>query len=225
MLPIKDINRPSKTPIVTRILVILNIIIFFYTYLRPREIFLNIIWTFGIKPYYIIHGQQLYTLLTSMFLHGDLHHIFGNMIYLWIFGDNVEDRLGHIKFLIFYISAGIMSGIIQTVITPNSTIPMIGASGAISGILGIYIVLFPWAKIHTFIFSLFIWIVEIPAYYYLGFWFLLQLLYGFVSLRGIPLPVAYWAHISGFVYGFIIATIFKDKLLRKENEEYYVIWI
>ncbi len=224
MLPIKDINRPLRKPIVTRILVVINVLIFLYTYLRPREEFLQIIWALGVKPYYVLRGDQLYTLLTGMFLHGDIHHIFGNMVYLWIFGDNVEDKLGHAKFLAFYLIAGVISTLVQSLINPGSKIPMIGASGAISAILGVYLILFPWARILTLVLGFFIWIVEIPAYYYLGFWFLLQLLYGIISLGGINIPIAYWSHISGFIFGLTTALIFKQKILQKE-EEYYVIWI
>ena len=223
MLPLRDINKPVKSPIITRMLVIVNIVIFIATYFRPRRQFESIIWLFGVKPAYILRGKELYTLLTSMFLHGDLHHIIGNMIYLWIFGDNVEDRMGHLKFLIFYLSSGIIGSIVQSIFMPNSTMPMIGASGAISGVLGAYFILFPWARILTLVLGFFIWLIEIPAYYYLGFWFLLQLLYGTISLGGYIGPVAYWAHIGGFIFGLLITFIFKDKLER--IEEYYVMWI
>lgn len=225
MLPIRDINRPVRKPVVTRMLIIVNILIFIFTYFRPNLEFQYIIWILGTKPKFLLNGLELYTLVTSMFLHGDIHHIFGNMLYLWIFGDNVEDRMGHKNFLLFYLIAGITASIVQSLLTPDSIVPMIGASGAISGVLGAYFILFPWARILTIFFGFMIWLVEIPAYYYLGFWFILQLLYGFISLGGYKIPIAFWAHIGGFIFGLIIAAIFKERLERKYYKETYIIWV
>jgi membrane associated rhomboid family serine protease len=221
MLPIKDINRPSKPPIVTKLLIILNVIVFVYTYSKPLNVFRKIVDEFGVKPAVILHGGEPYTLITSMFLHGDIMHIFGNMLYLWIFGDNVEDRFGHLTFLGFYISGGILGAIAQSLLTPTSTTPMIGASGAVSAVLGAYLIMFPWARVLTLIFGWFIWMIEIPAYYYLGFWFLLQFLYGMISLRGIELYVAYWAHISGFILGVVVALYVKKRYKKRTFMELY----
>jgi|Deesub1362B_J571_1020462.scaffolds.fasta_scaffold00003_333 membrane associated rhomboid family serine protease len=226
MLPIKDINRPSRPAIVTKMLIAINIVVFVYTYLKPLRVFQQIVYEYGVKPALILQGKELYTLFTGMFLHGDITHIFGNMLYLWIFGDNVEDRLGHTTFLVFYISSGVIASLVQVFFTPSSMVPMIGASGAVSAVLGAYLIMFPWARVLTLIFGWFIWMVEIPAYYYLGFWFLLQFLYGLISLRGVALYIAYWAHISGFILGIIVAIYARYKYRRRlYREPYEVIWI
>lgn len=223
MLPIRDINRPERSPVITKALVAINVAVFLLTYFRPRREFIEIVRVFGVKPAMLLNGKELYTLFTSMFLHGDIHHIFGNMLYLWIFGDNVEDRMGHGKFLAFYLLSGMAGALVQSLITPNSLVPMIGASAAISGVLGAYFVLFPWARILTLVMGMFVWLVEVPAYFYLGTWFLLQLLYGVVSLGGYPVPVAFWAHAGGFAFGALVAVAARGRLERRR--EYYVVWV
>ena len=217
MLPIKDINPTRTKPIVTKMLVAINVIIFIMTYFRPD--FNQILYRWGAKPYYILHGQQIETIFTSMFLHVNFLHIGGNMLYLWIFGDNVEDSFGHFKFLIFYLASGVVGTIIHSLTEPFSKIPGIGASGAISGVMGAYLVLFPGAEILSIVILGFI-ITTIPirAYFFVGFWFLLQLLYGMSSLY-FPgsAGIAYWAHIGGFIFGLIITLPFRRKILRKRE--------
>ncbi|MEM3654035.1 MAG: rhomboid family intramembrane serine protease [Candidatus Bathyarchaeia archaeon] len=163
---------------------------------------------FVMIPNEIIHGKRLYTLFTSMFMHGNWAHLFGNMLYLYIFGDNVEDAFGHAGCLIFYISCGLVASFTHIISITNPlelTIGTLGASGAISGILGAYIVLYPRAKILSVVF--FIWprIVLIPAIVFLAFWFMMQWFYGFF---GIESEIAYWAHIGGFITGMMLALIF-----------------
>jgi len=145
------------------------------------------------------------TLITSQFLHGGVLHVGGNMLYLWIFGDNVEDRLGHVRFLFFYLFAGIAAALLQIFFNPFSTVPMIGASGAIAGVMGAYFVLYPQSRVLTVVFLLIIFdVVEIPAIFFLGIWFVMQLLNGVGSI-GVSMGggTAFWAHVGGFVVGVL----------------------
>jgi membrane associated rhomboid family serine protease len=168
---------------------------------------------FGLIPAEFWRGEDLppgvpfpiwLTIFTSMFLHGGLLHILGNMLYLWIFGDNVEGALGHLKFLIFYLAAGVGAAFLQLVASPHSTAPMVGASGAISGVMGAYFVLFPWSRILTLVpFFFFLHFVEVPAFLFLGFWFLLQFFSGIVDLSALG-GVAWFAHIGGFLTGVLL---------------------
>ncbi len=222
MMPIRDINPTRSTPYVTRALVFLNIAIFLLTFFRPDYPKIVALW--GFRPIYLYNFVRLETIFTSMFLHADLHHLIVNMIYLWIFGDNVEDALGHVKFLAAYLFSGIAAATMQSIVEPNSIFPMIGASGAISGVLGIYIVFYPRARIITLVFLGFlITTIVLPAYHYLWFWFLIQLLFGGISLISrIPSNVAYWAHIGGFIAGLAIALITYNTFnVRRKREEYY----
>jgi len=178
---------------------------------------------FAMRPYYIVQGEKLYTLLTSMFLHAGLLHLFGNMLYLYIFGDNVEDAFGHVSYAVFYIISGLAASVIYIyVMGPKSfgsSDIVVGASGAISGVLGAYLVLYPKARILTLV--LYGWpiIVPISAILFLGFWFLMQ---GFLGIYDVVLfegssGVAYWAHVGGFIAGMILALIFGLK--RKKSRE------
>ena len=199
MFPIKDENPTKGKPILTVTLIIVNIVVFLATYLSGQ--FDQIIGSYGLKPAEMFAGQRLYTIFTSMFLHGGFLHIFGNMLYLWIFGDNIED-IGRGKFLLVYFGSGIIAGLAQGLLEPNSTVPMIGASGAISGILGAYIVLYPRARVHTLVG--YFGVVMIPAVAFLGFWFVLQVLSASFTLVGASTGVAYLAHIGGFVAGALM---------------------
>ena len=217
MFPLRDENRSERTPHVTRVLIILNIIVFLpflYSTLFPEDkgmlLFTSsLFYSFTMIPANILQARNLYTLLTSMFLHADIFHIGGNMLFLYIFGDNVEDAFGHLPYLLFYFICGLAADFahILSLTTPMELIiPTLGASGAISGVLGAYIVMYPRARILTLLLFRFIYIVRIPAVIFIGFWFLLQLLYTSVGIGG---GVAYWAHIGGFVTGMIIAFVFK----------------
>jgi len=204
MFPLRDINRTEKTPIVTKLLVAINIIIFVYTLLSPNyEEIINI---YGFRPIYLYTLQHLDTLLTSMFLHGGLEHIIGNMWFLWIFGDNVEDKLGKANYIILYLLSGIFGSILFTLTSSNPYIVAIGASGAVSGVLGAYLILFPNARIVTLVplGYYFYRIIEIRAVYYIFIWFLLQAFFASVSLFAlVNVRVAYWAHIGGFIIGLL----------------------
>ncbi|MGB9959080.1 MAG: rhomboid family intramembrane serine protease [Candidatus Bathyarchaeales archaeon] len=223
MLPIKDLNRPLRAPHVNRILLIVNIVIFAVYWFSDNGIFLSpriaevIAEAFVMVPQEVLHGQRLYTLITSMFMHASWLHLFGNMLFLYIFGDNIEDIFGHGSYLLFYIFSGlaaafthILSILFAPMLSELLGIPffasledgVVGASGAISGVLGAYLVLYPKAKILTLVTY---FILPIPAIIFLGVWFLLQWLYMLFDVSG---GVAYWAHIGGFVMGIILALAF-----------------
>jgi membrane associated rhomboid family serine protease len=154
------------------------------------------------------------TTFTSMFVHGGWLHIIGNMLYLWVFGDNIEARFGHLKFLLFYLAAGLAAVWAQVIINTNSEIPMVGASGAVAGVLGAYLVLFPFNRINTVVIFFLLTIVQLPAIFVLGIWFVLQLFSGIGSLGVLEGGVAYWAHIGGFVLGMLVAALYK--VVRRE---------
>jgi len=206
--PLSDSVKRKNFPYVTIALILINVIIFIWSLTSPiASIEVN-----GEKsdiPLYIlkygfIPAQfSLITIFTSMFLHGGLDHLFGNMWYLWIFGDNVEDHWGKIKYIIIYFLSGIAATFLQWLTDPKSVIPSIGASGAISGVLGSYFILYPKAGVETYY-------GEIPAYIVIGFWFVLQLIFGAVSLVGASgSEIAFWAHVGGFIFGAAVTWIFK----------------
>lgn len=222
MLPIKDLNRPLKTPHVNRILIIANVVVFLVYWLSWKEIYLSsevasvIENRFVLYPQEILQGQGIYTLVTSMFMHANWLHLLGNMLFLYIFGDNVEDIFGHVGYLVFYILCGvaatfshIMSLYLGLTYPANFTVGVVGASGAISGVLGAYFVLYPKAKILTWVAY---FILPIPAVIFLGFWFLMQWLYGLFDIYG---DVAYWAHIGGFIVGMLLAFGLERKRARE----------
>ncbi len=221
MLPIRD-TIPSRTyPIVTVSLMVLNFIVFFYQLSLGTRIDIFVT-DFGLVPlrFFRLFERGANPLMafmpffTSMFLHGGWFHIIGNMWYLWIFGDNVEDRMGHFRFLIFYIVCGIAAGFAHAFTNPNSGIPTVGASGAIAGVMGAYFILYPGARIWTlvpvFIFAQF---VEIPAVIFLGFWIIMQFLIGTFSMGLGPAQggVAWWAHIGGFAAGAVLVFLFRKR--------------
>ncbi len=164
--------------------------------------------------------EQIARLTTSMFLHGGWLHVLGNMLYLWIFGDNVEDRLGHFRYLIFYLLTGYVATLSHVFLYPLSDVPLIGASGAVAGILGAYLILYPRARVLTLVFIfVFIQIVPIPAVIFLGIWFLMQLLSGVAGLSSQAVQgVAFWAHVGGFAAGMLLVALFAR---RGENPRYY----
>ncbi len=224
MFPLKDVNPSFSYPYVTKSLIALNTAIFFLTFFRDD--YPLIVETWGFKPIYLYTGVRLETLFTSMFLHGDLHHLLGNMVFLWIFGDNVEDALGHFRFLVFYLSSGVFAAFIQSIFSNDPFIVMIGASGAISGVLGIYILFFPYARILTLVFYFFITIIEIPAYHFIWIWFVVQVINGTFSLLAPqPIGVAYWAHIGGFVFGLALGYLFRDVYRVRVKRDAYRHWI
>jgi len=221
LLPIKDINRSLTVPHVTHMLIIINVTIFLVIFLSSyglieSKFMAGLGESLAIYPYYILRGGRLHTLLTSMFVHADWFHLFGNMLFLYVFGDNVEDIFGHVKYLIFYMICGLAASFVY-IMSLQSFSPVesvVGASGAISGVLGAYLVLFPRAKILTIVFYGWVILVPLPAVIFLGFWFLMQWLYVFFALES---NVAWWAHIGGFVVGMVLALVFGLK--RKKARE------
>ena len=218
MIPLRDDIRSEKRPFVTWGLMAACVGVFIYQtlseYQDPKagELIVN---AYGMIPRDIVSGRHLWTLITSMFLHGGFFHIIGNMLYLWIFGDNVEDAFGHLWFFIVYLFTGVVGSLLQIMLMPTSTIATIGASGAISGVMGAYFVLFPRARVLTLIpIFFFIRLIYLPAPLLLGFWILLQILYGCSSVPGTGGGVAYFAHIGGFVSGLILGLLVRNRVRR-----------
>jgi membrane associated rhomboid family serine protease len=210
VIPLRDVIPSRTTPVVTIALIVVNALVFVYQFTRG-DAGNDFILYFGLIP----AAFSWVALITSMFLHGGLLHFGANMLYLWIFGDNVEDRMGHGRFLTFYILCGIAAALAQTAMNPDSIIPMVGASGAIAGVMGAYLVLYPRSRIVTLVpIFLFIQLIEIPAVFFLGIWFLLQFVSGIGSVAsaagGEPVGgVAFWAHIAGFVAGVSGVMVFR----------------
>ncbi len=220
MFPFKDENPVRRRPVVTYALIIINVVIFVGT--LATGTFEQSIVEHGMKPKEVLAGQNLHTLFTSMFLHGGVLHILFNMWYLWIFGDNIEDVLGRGKFILFYLGAGLAASFAHAFSDPASTIPTIGASGAIAGVLGAYMVLYPWARVHTAVFVFYIiHLVTIPALVMIGFWFVLQVLSASVLwAAGTTAGVAYWAHIGGFIVGMLLILPLWIKLRKRRRPRY-----
>ncbi|WP_456342805.1 rhomboid family intramembrane serine protease, partial [Thermovibrio sp.] len=209
MIPLKDINPSRTTPVVTILIIVACFSVFLYEVILPpelREVFISM---FAVIPYEITHGVDVPppdpltpygNLVSYQYLHGGWMHILGNMLFLWVFGDNVEDRLGKLKYFIFYTLCGIVAALIQALVYPNSLIPLIGASGAISGVLGAYAVLFPRAQIITLIFIFFLVdVVAVPALVWIAAWFMMQFISAMVSATHLSMGgVAWFAHIGGF---------------------------
>jgi membrane associated rhomboid family serine protease len=158
--------------------------------------------------------REWLTPVTSMFLHGGWFHLIGNMWFLWLFGNNVEDSMGHVRYMVFYLLSGVAAAAAQTVVNPNSAIPMVGASGAISGVMGAYVVLYPRVRVHMLVvLGFFITRVAVPAFLMLGYWFLIQLLGGLPTIGDEKGGVAFWAHAGGFIAGAVLILVFKDNEL------------
>ncbi|MDJ0687416.1 MAG: rhomboid family intramembrane serine protease [Xenococcaceae cyanobacterium MO_188.B32] len=221
MVPFKDNNPTQTTPVIVYTLITINIVLFFHELslgakssslfdvfaLIPQQLTASLA---GNPPNRVI--PEIYTLITSQFLHGGLIHISGNMLFLWIFGDNVEESLGHIKFLVFYLGCGVLAALTHWFFAMDSTIPTVGASGAIAGIMGAYLIKYPQSKIIIFPFVT----EKMPAFFFLGFWFFYQAFKGVAAL-GLPETTsgaAYWAHAGGFIFGAILAPmlgLFRDR--------------
>jgi len=243
MLPISDDPGPRRRfPIVNYALIAINIAVFVYEVTQPNQCFEV---AYSTIPAGIVHGHPYpisqiisgcpygqpspvyITLLTSMFLHANLLHIAGNMLYLFIFGDNVEDRLGHIPYLIFYLFCGLVASVAQIVVSPDSTIPNLGASGAIAGVLGAYLIFYPGSQVRTIIFlGFFFTLARLPALLVIGLWFVLQFFSGLATLSTNPQAggVAYFAHIGGFVAGLLIALILRPLIKQKTYKQSYPYW-
>jgi membrane associated rhomboid family serine protease len=217
VVPLRDENPIRSTPTITYGIIGLNIAIFlFQRALTPKglDIFLD---TWAIVPVELTSSFQgilkspqseWITLISSQFLHGGWLHLGGNMLYLWVFGNNIEDQLGHFKFLVFYLTCGVIAGLTQWFFDPLATVPTLGASGAIAGVMGAYILRFPRAHIVTLIPILFFFTtVRIPAVFFLGFWFLQQALFSLFTLNTAASGIAYWAHSGGFLAGIVVGPL------------------
>ena len=215
MIPIRDTIPARRTAWVVRLFLCANVGVFLIELLQQDSLE-AFVYRFGVVPAYWVLGSPsdvlqwprlLSTLLTSQFLHGGFLHLGFNMLYLWIFGDNVEDRLGHGRFLILYLGSGAIAAVVQLVMRPDSSVPMIGASGAIAGVLGAYFLSFPFARITTLLPLFLAWqFVELPAFVFLGIWFVWQWLQGMTTIGEVANlgGVAWWAHVGGFVSGLAL---------------------
>lgn len=219
MFPLYDEN-PSKTfPFITISIIIVNIGIF----IKELSLGSNLhqfIQQYALIPSNIAHGYGYITLITSMFIHGGFLHVLGNMLYLWIFGNNIEDTLGHFKFVLFYILSGLGGALGQIIVSPNSQIPIIGASGAVAGILAAYLIMFPTARIATLVpIFLFLQVIRLPAIIVIGFWIVIQFLNGIAVINGQTANtgggIAWFAHIGGFLAGTILILILPKKRKRR----------
>jgi membrane associated rhomboid family serine protease len=208
MIPLKDIIPSRTTPWVTYLLIAVNVMVFLYEAGLPDAALERFFFTYGLVP----ASFSWLAVFTSMFAHSGWVHVGGNMLCLWIFGDNVEDRLGHGRYLVFYLGVGVVAALAQTWAAPSSPVPLIGASGAIAGIMGAYFVLFPTSRVLVLVFLfIFIDVVEIPAVFFLAFWFLMQLAGGIGRLAetNVTGGVAFWAHAGGFLSGIVGVWFFK----------------
>ena len=206
MFPIRDHNPSGRTPYVTYTLIAANIAIFLaYWYGLKSEYALNeFFYTYGLVPQIVMSGHNLPSLITHMFLHGGWMHLAGNMLFLWIFGDNLEDLMGHAKYLAFYLLSGLAAAALQIAVDPASMAPMVGASGAIAGVLGGYLLLFPRARVDVVIILIIIFkVFPIPAWIVLGLWFAAQVFSG-TTTASAEGGVAYFAHIGGFIAGLLL---------------------
>jgi membrane associated rhomboid family serine protease len=239
MIPLRDTVRTYSFPVVNWALIGVNLVVFLYEATLSPARLNHLIVTYGLVPahlhlndlqWVLAHPIALATIFTSMFLHGGWFHVISNMWFLYIFGDNVEDRMGSLRYLAFYLASGLIAALAQTLVGPNSQLPTIGASGAIAGVLGAYLLMFPKGRVVTLLLIfIFPWFIEIPAVFYLGFWFVSQILSGisFLSLsRATDLGgVAWWAHIGGFVFGMIFYRFFLSRrhlaYTRQYPDEYW----
>jgi membrane associated rhomboid family serine protease len=211
MIPLRDSQRSNSTPVITIGLIVVNVFAFLYQTSLDRFSLNHVIMEYGVVP----SRLQLTSLATSMFLHGGWMHLIGNMWFLWIYGDNVEDILGHAKYLIFYLACGVAAALAHVALNGDSRVPTIGASGAIAGVMGAYMVKFPRARIITLIFLfVFVTTIEIPAYVILLYWFVIQIFSGVGSIGYSQISqggVAWFAHVGGFVTGIVLVMLMRTR--------------
>jgi membrane associated rhomboid family serine protease len=221
MIPLRDVIPTRTRPYITITIIVLNALAWLFEIALPREVLPLFLQVYGLVPA-DFHAS---TLITSMFLHGSWMHVIGNMWYLWIFGDNVEDRLGHGGFIVFYLLCGIIAAFGQVAINPDSMLPTIGASGAIAGVMGAYLVLYPRSRVLTLIPLIVFWeIIELPAILLLGFWFVMQLFsagtIAITSSTGSGGGVAFAAHVAGFVVGMLVGVMFRRRQVSAWEADY-----
>jgi membrane associated rhomboid family serine protease len=229
LIPYKDDNPTAIFPFVTIALIVINILVFLWQVAAPEGL-MGSVFAYGAVPTALLkfESQQpvhpAATVFTSMFMHGGILHIAGNMLYLWIFGNNIEDKLGHVKFIIFYLFGGVVAAYAHALSSPGSNIPMVGASGAVAAVLGAYLLLFPRASVYTIIFlGFFVPIVKLPALIVIGFWAIIQFVNGIVE-KGILAEggVAWFAHIGGFLFGVIVVLLFVP---RNKKPKRKILWL
>jgi membrane associated rhomboid family serine protease len=224
MIPIRDQIPTKRVPVINYLLITANVIVFIFQWLAgPYEE--KLVYEFALIPASFLSNislGEITDIFTSMFMHAGFAHIAGNMLYLWIFGDNVEDSMGSLKYLIFYLFGGLVASLTHIITNPGSQIPTVGASGAIAAVLGAYLILYPQSKVLTIIpLGFFLRLTMVPASIVLGLWFVLQFFSGVLSLGGPDVGgVAFWAHIGGFISGMVLAKLFA----RKRRSEYAVPW-
>ena len=209
MIPLRDVIPSRTTPGVTITIIVLNVLVFLFQSSLTERSANVFVYTFALIPAQF----SIANIFTSMFVHSGFTHIAGNMLFLWIFGDNVEDRVGHGRFILFYLLCGFAAAVCQSALYSGSMVPMVGASGAIAGVMGAYIVLYPHSRI-LMLFPFPFFLFELPAGFFLGFWFLMQFLSGVGALSQIGAGdmsggVAFWAHVAGFVVGFVLIRVMK----------------
>jgi membrane associated rhomboid family serine protease len=218
MIPLRDVIPSRTTPYITVTLIGMNVLAWFYELVLPREVLPLFLQVYGVVP----ADFTAPSLITSMFLHGSWMHIIGNMLYLWIFGDNIEDQFGHGRFLVFYLLSGVAAALGQVAMNPESTLPTIGASGAVAGVMGAYIVLYPQSRVLTLIPLWFYFeMIEVPAIFLLGFWFLMQLFSAgaiAVTASSEGGGIAFMAHVVGFVAG--VAGVFVFRRRRRQRVDW-----
>ncbi|MDL1909379.1 rhomboid family intramembrane serine protease [Chloroflexi bacterium CFX6] len=221
MFPLYDTARSRKFPLINLALIAANALAFLYELQMGPDALQQFLSAWGLVPARLLADptNTWNTIYSSMFLHGGWFHILNNMWVLYIFGDNVEARMGSLKYLVFYLLSGTAAGLLQTYILPTSQVPMIGASGAIAGVLGAYLVLFPRSRVASLVPILFIFtVVEIPAFIYLLFWFLSQLYSGLFAIQGGGgSGIAWWAHIGGFMFGLVVSFVFARRRTHYRN--------
>ena len=215
MFPLYDTVRSRRFPLINLMLILINVLAFLYEMQMDPSVLKEFIFEWGLIPARLLNDPSMAwsTIFTSMFLHGGWIHIINNMWVLFIFGDNVEARMGGIRYLIFYLLCGVAAGLLQTYVLTSSQQPMIGASGAVAGVLGAYLILFPHSRIASLVPILFIFtIIEIPAVIFLLFWFVLQLYSGLFAIGGgSGSGIAWWAHVGGFLFGVIMVVFFRRR--------------
>ncbi len=227
MIPLRDSTKSPIFPIVNVTLIVLNILIYFWEISIEPYLLNQVYYAFGVVPAEVLNAiytgapftPLLVNFVTAIFIHGGWFHVIGNMLFLWVFGDNVEGRLGHFKYLLFYLVVGTVASLAHILSNPFSTVPVVGASGAVAGVLGAYIILFPRSRVLALvpIFIIFT-LMEIPAVVFIALWFVLQLFNGVASLGGDALTVAYWAHVGGFIMGALLIKIMAPRV----NRGYYL---
>jgi membrane associated rhomboid family serine protease len=241
MFPYRDDNPTLRPAVVTYLIIAINVAVWVFVQgVGTDPALTRSVCQLGLIPGELLHrlppgyevpvgpgvacvvgaGSSWYTVLTSMFLHGGWFHLIGNMWFLWLFGNNIEDSMGRSRYLPFYLICGLTAAALQTLLNPGSAVPMVGASGAISGIMGAYVVLYPRVRVHLLVvLVVFITRIEVPAYVMLGYWFLLQLLGGTSTIGTQQGGVAFWAHVGGFVAGAALIQLFRDPVLVAKHRQ------